>query len=225
MIRFIKGQRDVEIDAKSLILKPLRDIYYAQEDRTSATKILTYIHVVSQVDPDAPFYEVREDEIRELAARNIWGPDWKQEAEGGLGQYEQLIADYLNAYDKPERRGVRIYNNLLDQIDDLIVSTPPSISKSINVNTGTFSWQQNTKAITDLMKSKNSIVKERDELADRIKNSGQKNAKVRGEKALSFSEKKQLERELRGNNDEQRTEDTQGEESLSEELSESNSDS
>lgn len=190
MLTFNLSTHRVMVDAKSLMIRELNDIYYGTEDKGYATDVLSYIHLVSQIDADAPYFSAREDEVTELVARDIWGKDYTHKVD--VSTFDDCVAAYLTAFDKPEYRMLRVFNTKIDQFQTMLEDTKPEIEKSINMKTGTFTFASNTRAMTQVMKEINNLIDERDALLERIKQTQTKEAKVWGGRKQSILDKKRM---------------------------------
>lgn len=178
------------VDAKSLLIRELSEVYYGTENKGWATDVLSYVHLVSQIDPDAPYFNSREDEVSELAARDIWGKDYAERVD--LSAFDDVVAAYMTAYDKPENRMLRVFNHKIDQFQTVLDETDPEIQKSTNLKTGTFNFVSNTRAMTQLMKEINNLMDEKDALQQRIKQIQTKDHKVWGDRRQSILDKKRM---------------------------------
>lgn len=190
MLTFNLSTHRIAVDAKSLMIKELNSIYYGTENKGHATDVLSYIHLVSQIDPDAPYFSAREDEVAELVARDIWGKDYVTRID--ISAFDDDVAAYLTAFDKPEYRMLRVFNNKIDQFQTMLEDTKPEIERSQNMKTGTFTYASNTRAMTQVMKEINNLIDERDTLLERIKQTQSKEAKVWGGRRQSILDKKRM---------------------------------
>ena len=97
----------------------------AKYDPDVAIRVLTYVHIASKIDPRAPFFTADEKEVRDLAMMNIFTP-----AERKIYKHEEF-EDYKKWYEKenetPELRMVKIFNDKIDQIREMIKSTKPQV--------------------------------------------------------------------------------------------------
>lgn len=197
MIRWNKSPRGAEVDAQSLMLECLRTIWQEDEGegKWKATRILTFIHIASQVDPDAPYFSAKYDEVRELAARDTWGETYQVHMQ--LTDFDQEIEEYLSAYDNVEKRAKRMADKKIDELNDMIIKTLPTIEKSVNLNTGAFTFQNNTKALSGAVKDVGILREERDKMIEVLRNTASRQTTIRGEKKLSYMERERIKKETR----------------------------
>lgn len=198
MLKFNLSTHRVMVDAKTLLIKELNDVYYATEDKGVATDILSYVHLVSQIDSDAPYFQAREDEVAELAATDIWGHDYAKRVD--ISQWDNVVVAYLNGFDKPENRMLRGFNKKLDQLQTMLENVVPEIEKSINMKTGTFNFVSNTRAITQVMKEITVLMDTKEDLIERIKLVRTKDAKIWGNRKQSILDKQRMKEATRKEN-------------------------
>lgn len=194
MLKFNIVSGRVTVDPKSLMIKELRDIYEADNDplKWISTDILSYIHIVSQIDPDAPFFGARLDEVEVLAANNIWGSDWKRNS-ANLSEFHPVIEAYVDAFDKAEVRIIRSYGRKIDQLQDMIDDVDPKIEKSTNLKSGTFTYVSNTNPLMKVMKEIRIIANEKKKLEDALRQGAESDTKRWGGRSESYLEKKKKE--------------------------------
>lgn len=195
MLRFSQSTHRIMVDPVSLMIQELNDIYYGTEDKGHATDVLSYIHLVSQIDPEAPYFASRKDEVVELAARDIWGTDYRTRIDPSV--FDDSIVAYLTAFDKPEVRIMRVFNHKIDQLQTMLEGTTPIIEKSTNQKAGTFTYVSNTKFITQVMSDLTDLMDGRDALQARIQQTQQKENKIWGGRRQSFLDKKRLKDAIR----------------------------
>lgn len=203
MLKFRADRHRVVIDGLTLLVGPLRDFYYSQSDDGAATDVLSYVHLVAQVDPDAPYFQARMDEVYILAAKGIWGLNYEERIK--LDDYDHLVDAYVEAFDKPEVRLLRVYNHKIDQIQDMIEKTDPQIEKSTNLKIGTFTYVSNTEKLSKMMRELGPIMDQRDEIVERVKQTREKDKKIRGGKTESYLERKRRTKPSNRQPDEQST--------------------
>lgn len=217
MLKFDLSSHRIVVDPKSLMISELREVYENDSDplKRNAINILSYIHLASQIDPAAPYFSAREDEVETLAAIDIFGRDY---AERGvvLDSFLNLTQAYQKAFEKPENRIVKSFNHKLDQLQDMLEKVRPEIEKSINLKTGTFTYVSNTRSIMQVMKDLDEVMDAKEQLEERIKDKRLKDVKIRGGKKESYLEKTRLARE--GRKSRTFTEGAPREEQLPEEL-------
>ena len=174
-------------DPSSLMLAELMDIWKADssKDKQQACEILTYIHLVSQIDSDAPFASSAETEVRQLATMNIWRDEKGRPSQEELEPFESAVIAYRQAYETEERRAVRVYKNKIDQLTQLLEDTIPAIVKT---NSG---YKTNVDIINKMMKEMTNLMDAKENLEARIRKSSKDNVNLMGGKAESRLEKKQ----------------------------------
>lgn len=191
MLKLNLTNHRITIDPLSLTIEPLRKVYEEDEDplKRRSTDILSYVHLVSRIDMEAPFFSARADQVEELSAINIWGKNYKH-AHPDLSVFRYLIEAYLEAFDRPEVRIVVAYNDKIDQLQDMVEETVPAIEKSSNKTSGTFTYVSNTTQLMKVMKEIRVIINEKNELEEMIRQGAEKDTKRWGGRSESFLEKK-----------------------------------
>jgi hypothetical protein len=134
MLKFDMVNRKVAIDPKSLLIEALRNIWENDKSKSkeTATKQLSYVHLVSQIDETAPYFSASHDEVEALVKRDIFG-----NYEHAFSAEDQEIIDdaidqYRKAYESEAHRVVRIFTMKIDQIRSLIENTAPVITPSVS---------------------------------------------------------------------------------------------
>lgn len=193
MLKFDLSSHRIVVDPKSLMISELRECYDNDPDplKRGAIDVLSYVHLVSQIDPSAPYFSAREDEVETLAAIDIFGRDYDKRLVI-LDSFLTLTQAYQKAFEKPENRIVKTFNHKLDQLQDMLADVKPEIQKSINGKTGTFTFVSNTRAIMQVMKDLDEVMDAKEQLEERIKDKRLKEVKIRGNKKESFLEKTRM---------------------------------
>jgi hypothetical protein len=193
MLKFSIEKHKVTVDPISLTLEPLRDIWLSDKSKTKdeAVKLLTYIHICSQVDQNAPFAKVDPTEVSTLARREIYG-SYEYQFKGKFNEayIEETILKYQMAYDTPEQASVRAFDKKIYEINRLIDNTKIEIEK-VAVRGGV-DYVSNFAILNKMMQDMTKINAAKEALKNAImKQSGQNN--VRGQKQVSFLEKRRAE--------------------------------
>ena len=177
----------ITVDPKTLMVKELRDIYEEDKSTTKekAIEILTFVHLASRIDEEAPFFTAREDEVRHLAAQNAFRTTKLED----VHKYDNVIKAYQKAYQSPESRFITVYNDKIDQCHDVIKNTNVVIKENINEKTGAVTYTSNFPIIDKIMTQMNSILDTKEKIELRIRKQSAKDSKVRGQRDPSFLEK------------------------------------
>ena len=202
MLKFYRERVRVVVDPMSLTIEPLLKIWMGDktELKEAAIKHLTYIHLVSQIDSDAPFSKVDPMDVGKLVKRELWG-DFNYTIffdgiDGLSGSSEDLIDNmilqYQAAFETPEEASVRSYDRKIYEIRNLIDSTVIEIKPS--TSKGVTTYVTNFTIINKMMQDLTKIVKVRDELKAMILKQTTRDS-MKGKQKLSFHDKRR--RELR----------------------------
>jgi hypothetical protein len=203
MLKFLRDKHRVTVDPMSLTLSPLMEIWRwdSTEDKVEATKLLTYIHLVSQVDQSAPYARANPDEIEGLVKREVWGThDRELPAPYTDEVVETIIFHYQSAYESAEDASVRAMDKKIFEIKKIVEETDVVIRESIT--RGAVTFVSNYPLISKMMQEMVKIIKTRDEMKSIIiKQTSRDNLK--GQKKLSFLDKRR--RELKNEREENPT--------------------
>lgn len=215
MMEFDMVNRKVRIKAKSIIIDALNRIWEADktEEKEEATKYLTYVHLVSQIDPEAPYYRSAFDEVRILAKRDIWKNYDHTFEEGEEEILEEAIDQYRNAYESVGNRTVRIFDSKIDQIRNVIDDTMPVITPS--TVRGVTTYASNFPILNKMMQELTNLMDTKEALEARVNKKVSEDGTVRAGRSLSLVEKKLKEKKeanTRLTSDAQANEEDQDEE-------------
>ncbi len=190
MMEFDMVKRRVRIKAKTIIIDALNRIWEADktEDKDEATRYLTYVHLVSQIDPEAPYAKSAYDEVRLLAKRDLWKDYDHQFEEGENELLEEAIDQYRNAYESVGDRTVRIFDTKIDQIRNLIEDTEPVITPS--TTRGQTTYASNFPILNKMMQELSNLMDTKEALEARVKKQSTEQGTVRAGRQLSIVEKK-----------------------------------
>lgn len=137
MLKFNHDTRRVTVDPKTVIIQNLGIIWDndSSKGKEKSTKLLTYIHLVSQIDEEAPYYTSAYNEVGPLAKRDLYGNyehDFTKEYGDDFDDFlEESIAQYQQAYETVDHRSYRSIIRKIDQTRELIDSTDPQLKESI----------------------------------------------------------------------------------------------
>ena len=192
MLSFDPSSNKVTVNGLDLISnEAFKKIRKGDKSRTKerSTQILAYIHIISQLDPEAPFIDSDPSEVRELARRNILGQDGEFTA-----REKELIEEgldiYYQQYDSPPRKAKRVFRKKIYEMIATLETTKPEITKS-TTTAGTTVFASNNKLIKDTMEGINTLWDEEDKIEARLKNKTGVEGKTWGNKKLSRLERKQ----------------------------------
>lgn len=197
LLKFIKGvglngKSRVVVDPKSLMLAPLLDIWNNDQTETKdyANDLLCYIHIVSQLDPAAPFYKSSFDEVKFLAKSQIFRNMEHQFREEEEIFIQNALEVYLKDNEESEERMLQVYDKKIDEMRLELDAKKIEITKNIDPITGKVTYSTNAKMITDVMKEIGNILKIKDELEAQIENSRAKGqSRIKANREPSFLEK------------------------------------
>lgn len=155
----------------------MKKIY--EEDKSpnkeESTKHFTYVHLVAQIDPDAPYYRTPLRDTVRSAKKEVYGdPDYLFEDEEKV---DELVREYQKAHSTPEWRIIKSFDTKIDQFKDLLDITAPEIDKNPKTN----AFQSNGKIIADMMKDIESLISTRDRLIAIAKKEASSGGKVRAD--------------------------------------------
>jgi hypothetical protein len=193
MLRFSMKNHRVIIDPVSLSLDCLREIWMADKTtmKNTATDLLTYIHLTSQVDQDAPFAKVDPADVSALVRREIFGK-YEHKFTGKFDEefMENACMSYQLAFDTPEMAAVRVYDKKIYELNRIIAETKIEV-KEVNVRGGK-DFISNFPIINKMMQDMTKINAAREALRSAILKQ-QSTSTIRGQKTVSFLEKRRAE--------------------------------
>jgi hypothetical protein len=185
----------VAVDPVSLTLEPLRQIWMADKSKTKeeATKLLTYIHITSQIDQDAPFATVDPTEVVPLAKKEIFGDyDYPFDVPFDDAFMDNAVVSYQLAYEAPEEAAVRAFDKKLHEMRKKIEGEEIVIEKT--TVRGTTTYVTNFNILNKMMQDMSKIIKAREELKASIVRGGAR-GDVKGQRKLSYIEKRRRDQE------------------------------
>lgn len=193
MLKFVLDKHRVVVDPISLVLEPLRDIWNADKSKNKdeAIKTLTYIHICSQIDENAPFAKADPTEVSALARRELYG-DYTYTFKGKFNEkyLDEAVVKYQLAFDTPEQASVRAFDKKIYEINRLIDSTQIEIEK-VAVRGGV-DYVSNFAILNKMMQDMTKINAAREALKNSIMKQNSTGA-VRGQRQVSFLEKRRAE--------------------------------
>lgn len=185
--------QQAQIDAQHLLLIPELRKLHRKFSKDVWERVITYIHVCSRLDPKAPFFTADENEIRELARRNYFTGEVPY-PDAFTDLVDEGLAAYVKAYEIPEVRMVRIFNDKIDQIRKLVKDTDPEIVKTTNPTTGAVSFSSNVDILTKSMEKIDSLMATKERLEAKIRRESEGRGTARGGKKPSRLERKQMQK-------------------------------
>lgn len=204
MMQWIAGGGKVSVDAKTLMLEPLLRIYNDDKSPTKdqANRYLAYIHLVSQIDHEAPYFRSSHLEVRALAKRQLFR-DENFDFGVSLNEFlEKAIQDYQEAYEDSDSRAERIFNKKIDQMIKEIDRKEPEIVRTSGIK-GQVIFVSNVDLINKAMKSLPDLLQIRDELRAKIKRLSKDEAVIRAGKKESVLLKRDARLKLTPHNNEE----------------------
>ena len=186
MLKFTIAEGKVIVDPLHASLDIVKKV--TNKYKTDAVAVLTYIHLMSRIDPSAPFFTAQQDELQELVKRQLFtDTQWKKLNKKQLSAW---VEEYKKMYEPPEVRAVNIFNEKIDQIQRLIKDTEPEII--VNTSTsGVTTFASNLKIITDTMKELETLLTAKEKLEAKIRKETTL-GKMRAGKTPSMLEKKMM---------------------------------
>lgn len=191
MLKFNRDRFRVSVDPMSLTLSPLLEVWRddTSEDKVDATKLLTYIHLVSQIDQLAPFAKADPTEVSKLVKKEVWA-DYEHKF---LGKYdetkvEDIVLQYQLAFESADDASVRSYDKKIYEIKNIIESTPVTIEKS--VSKGVVTFVSNYPLISKMLQEMTKISKARDDMKALIIKQTSRDDGTKGKRKLSFIDKR-----------------------------------
>lgn len=189
MLRFSRETHRIKVDPLSLTLAPLLDIWKADRDpeKIDATKILTYIHLASQIDQSAPYSRADPEEVGALVKKDLWGSyDYTISLDDITeDQVNEAIIYYQSAFEGPEEASVRAFDKKIYEIRKLVEETKILIKET--TSRGITSFTSNFPIINKMMQDITKITKARDELKASIIKQTTRDT-LKGKQKLSFAD-------------------------------------
>jgi hypothetical protein len=196
MMTWIQSKGRITVDPKSLFIAPLLKIWNDDETPTKdqANALLAYIHLVSQLDPEAPYFTASALEIRALVKKQLFGdPDFVfDEPLNDLLEY--AIIEYQRAYEDASHRAVRIYRQKIDEIITEIGQKKPQIVQTQGIK-GQIIFVSNVDFINKAMKELPNLIAVMEGLEEKVKRMSKNDIQIRGGKRQSILTKRQTEYE------------------------------
>lgn len=188
MLKFSLERGRVFIDPLSIQVRGLNQIYERDTSlgKETATKALTYIHLVAQIDPDAPYFNAPFNEVRPLVKKDLYD-DYEIEFDDEEF-VEDCIADYQKAYEESGARAARVVAKKIDEIIDEMDNKKIEVVRSSNRGTVTFA--SNFAIFQKMADSLNDMMLQQKKLEEMLKKENKADIKTRGAKRLSRQEQK-----------------------------------
>jgi len=188
MLNFNLQNGKVVLDAYTMMIAEIRQIVEDFKDNPDeGIRVLTYIHIASRLDPKAPFFGAKEEEVKELASRNTW----RENIPENLSDYDDVITAYKKAYEGAESRVSIIFTDKIDQISKMIKDTIPEIV-AYTTSSGSKGFATNTAIITKAMSDLDNLLDAKEKLQARMQKQVLKEGKIMGKKTPSRLEKRMM---------------------------------
>lgn len=180
----------VVIDANALIVPELKKIWEkdTSKDKKKATPILTYIHVFSQTDETAPFYQADYKDLDGLSRRLAYGDSDFRYSEKEEVEIYQAVQAYITVKINAEQRMIKIFDSKIDEMRRLINDTTLVLKEDID-SKGNAKFLTNLPIVTKVMMEIDKILEAKEKIEARIRKQSN-NSKVKGDKKPSFLERK-----------------------------------
>lgn len=196
MLKFNTENQRVFIDPLTITLSSLQEIWVSDPSpmKEEATKFLTYIHICSQIDSTAPFFNADPTEVSFLARKEIFGDMSHSFKPPFDDEFLNLaIGEYQYAFETVEEAAARAYNKKIHQIKQLIEKTEVAIHE--NTVKGEKTYTSNFPILSKMMLDMQKIFESKKILEENIRADKAKAGTIRGDKKLSFIERQQEEME------------------------------
>ena len=167
------------------MLASMRKIYEEDEstNKEDSTKYFTYIHLVSQIDPEAPYFRTPMRDTIRGAKKDCFGDaDYMFEDEEAV---EAMVKEYQEAHSTPEWRIIKSFDLKINQLKDLLDDTEPEITQ----NEKTKAFASNIPIITKTMQDIEIVIITRDKLIAIAKKEQSAGGKVRADATPSLLER------------------------------------
>ena len=181
------------IDAATVLTIPEMLVVHKKFKGLMRDKVFTYIHICARLDTKAPFFTAEESEIEELAKQNYFDEEFPFPTDDHRAN---IIAEGLKAYkkafEKAEVRILKLFDDKIDQIKDVIKDTSPQIVENTNPTTGATTFSSNIDIITKSMEKIDGLMIAKSRLEAKIKNEAEGKGSIRGGKKASRLERKSI---------------------------------
>lgn len=206
MMKWINNRGTIQVDAKTLFIEPLLRIY--KDDKSSlketANRYLAYIHLVSQVDFEAPYFKADYHDIRALVKKQLFADPDLEFPEEINNFLEATILEYQRAYEEAGARAARVFKKKIDNVIRKIDETDVQVTESVGRG-GNVTYVSNFPILSKMMNEVGPLLDIQDNLELRVKKMNDKDVKVRGNKRQSILTKKLVaDNQNRANDESQR---------------------
>lgn len=154
-------------------------------------RVLTYIHIVSKLDPKAPFFGAESTEIADLA-KSTYFTETTPFPTDAENQINVAMAQYIKAFEKAEVRILKLFDDKIDQIKNLIAKTVPKIEENTNPVSGAVTFTTNIDIITKSLEKIDGLLVAKGKLEAKIRNESEGKGSVRGGKKPSLLERRSM---------------------------------
>ena len=191
MLKFKRDKNRVVVDAYSMMITEIKEIWVSDRTRLKdiATEHLTYMHLIAQIDDEAPYFTSPVDDVEELVQRNIYRKKENPISTNMLAKIHACVTAYQEAYETAEIRAVKVFGNKIDQISKEVDKTKPEVIK-YDTNSGGVGFASNIKIISDALKDQEELIMRKEALEQRIKKDKTKKINIMGDKIPSLLEKR-----------------------------------
>jgi len=187
MLKFNRVDGRAILDAEHLILIPEFKSLEDKLDPEMSFRVFTYIHVISKVDSKAPFFTADDLEIQLLAQKNYFSKEYPY-PEALQTDIALALNAYLKAFEKPETRVLKLFNNKIDQLSKMIKDTTPVINE-YTTSSGSKGFSSNVDILTKAMEKIDSLMITKAKLEAKLRNESEGKGSVRGGKKPSKLER------------------------------------
>ena len=181
------------IDATTVLLIPEVLKMHKKFKGIMRDKVFTYMHVCARLDPRAPFFTAEESEIQALAKQNYFNEEFSfPTIEAEIKIVENAVIAYKGAFEKAEVRILKLFDDKIDQIKNVIKDTEPQIVENTNPTTGAVTFSSNIDIITKSMEKIDGLLISKARLEAKIRNESEGKGSIRGGKKASRLEMKSI---------------------------------
>lgn len=191
MLTYKNGR--IEVKPTDLLIRTFLEAYAqdTSETKDEAHKLFAFIHLRSQIDPEAPFFRVSHFEIHPICKYEIYKDrdyDWSDSIYTEE-QALEMVKEYQFAFSTPGDRMLKSFDKKIDEMRKLADDTKPKISESKNDKTGKIEFTTNTTMIANTLLSVDKLMEARDKMVAKLKNQ-EDSGTVRGQQEPSLLEQR-----------------------------------
>lgn len=190
LMKFIRSGKKVEVDPTTLLIAALLDIWNSDQSfgKEYSNKMLSYVHLISRIDPLAPYYNEDPDDVVPLAKNEIFGDPLFVFTENEQIMIENAVMYYCKGNEIIEERIYRDFCDKIDEIRKKIRDTKVEIVKNTDTVKNHVTFTSNGAIISKLMKELGDMIKIKDDMYSVMRNARTAETKIKGARKPSFLE-------------------------------------